>query len=397
MARVWYCPNCGYEVYSRGRCHSCGERLSASPLPELVTGPEDEEVGYEIEGWTDRDRGMLIERLIHLGIEHRFEGDELVVEASDEERVDDLVAALGDSAEAALAEEDEEGDDREGRDDVEEASGLEHTSADDRSSAEPPTGEDDDAIRLLLLAAARLRQDPTDMQADADVAEASSAVFMLDRYGPLDEEQWSAVGRVTRLLLSLLGADEPLEDDIRREAAVLEKLLEPAGPGAGGASLPAGDGISDWTVYELAEWLPEQRAQLTLILEDHGIAYRWDGVDLLVPESREDEVEVLFEEVGGSLDEHLDESGDEERYRAVAELFAATGRLAADPDDPSRREAVRDWVGAADGPALLGMDEIAWLRIRNRARAMADALDDDDVDRIYEEATTLHDMLRAVV
>ena len=32
--KVWYCANCGYEVTSRGRCHSCGERLVAS----LVAG-----------------------------------------------------------------------------------------------------------------------------------------------------------------------------------------------------------------------------------------------------------------------------------------------------------------------------------------------------------------------
>ena len=77
MTRIWYCRNCGYEVGSRGRCHLCRERLVASALPELPAGEEDDEVGYRLEGWADRERGRLIERLNELEIGHRFEDDEL--------------------------------------------------------------------------------------------------------------------------------------------------------------------------------------------------------------------------------------------------------------------------------------------------------------------------------
>ncbi len=65
------------------------------------------------------------------------------------------------------------------------------------------------------------------MHADADVAEASTAVFMTDGFHGADAETWAAVGRVTRRLLGALGADEALEDDIRAEAGVLDKLLTP--------------------------------------------------------------------------------------------------------------------------------------------------------------------------
>ena len=90
-----------------------------------------------------------------------------------------------------------------------------------RTSRRPP------ALRLLADAASRLHRDPTDMHADADVAEASAVVFMADDYAGADGETWAAVGRVTRRLLSALGADEALEDEIRTQAAVLEKLLIP--------------------------------------------------------------------------------------------------------------------------------------------------------------------------
>ena len=62
--KVWYCDNCGYEVNSRGRCHSCGERLVASSLPELESGPDDDEVGYRLDLWDDPTRARLIEALI---------------------------------------------------------------------------------------------------------------------------------------------------------------------------------------------------------------------------------------------------------------------------------------------------------------------------------------------
>src|ERR1700722_3137368 len=94
MSKIWYCPNCGYEVTSRGRCHSCHERLVASDLPELEGGDEDDEVGYRLDGWADRDRGRLIERHNASEILHRFEEDELIIAAEDESRVDDIVAEV---------------------------------------------------------------------------------------------------------------------------------------------------------------------------------------------------------------------------------------------------------------------------------------------------------------
>src|ERR1700683_4329647 len=94
MSKIWYCPNCGYEVTSGGRCHSCHDRLVASALPELEPGEDDDEVGYRLDRWSDRDRGRLIEQLNSSEILHRFEEDELVVAAEDESRVDDLVAEV---------------------------------------------------------------------------------------------------------------------------------------------------------------------------------------------------------------------------------------------------------------------------------------------------------------
>ena len=208
--KVWFCPRCGYEVNSRGRCHGCGERLIASPLPELDSGPDDEEVGYRLDLWDDETRGRLIQVLISAGVRHRFEEEELVVLAANEARVDRIVAQVT----GALGDDEDEDDERD------QGTGV--------------TGEN---VALDLYDAAKvLREDPTDMQADVALGESSAAVFAADSLPGLDEDQLAAVGRVTRRLLGALGADEALEDEIRHQAEVLCRLLA---PGAGEAETEA--------------------------------------------------------------------------------------------------------------------------------------------------------------
>ena len=407
MARIWYCPNDGYEVHSRGRCHACREKLVASDLPELEAGDEEDEVGYRLGGWHDRDRGRLIEFLNSLRIPHRFEEDELVVTAEDEERVDDLIAEL--VATATAYDDEAEFDDR-----LSEPGG---------SDGHHPDAMDDDTaatVALLADAARRLRADPTDMQADADVAEASAAVFLSDGFAGVDSETWAAVGRVTRRLLTALGADEALEEEIRLQAGVLSKLLDSV-PLSAQQALPNGkEGVSDapdvsvmpaststsrsarlavGTVYELPEWLPEQRAHLSVLLDDNHIVHEWEADDLVVESARENETEALFSLVGAADDEEEDDEADELRYHAIEELFNASGRLASDPEDPQRIADLLEWATEVDGPAPVGMNEVFWLRVVNRIHALTDALEsgEPDDDFVASEAATLHDLLRSIV
>ena len=203
--RFGIAPVCGYEVNARGRCHSCGERLVASPLPELESGPDDDEVGYRLDQWDDQTRARSIQALIAGGVLHRFEEEELVILAVDEAEVDRMVAR----ATGALSATDDDDDD------------------DDQPAV---AAGDANASRELYEAARHLSDDPTDMQADVALGEASAAVFAVDYLPDLDEAQLAAVGRVTRRLLGALGADEALEDEIRHQAEVLCRLIA---PGAG--------------------------------------------------------------------------------------------------------------------------------------------------------------------
>jgi molybdopterin converting factor small subunit len=468
--KVWFCARCGYEVNRRGRCHSCGERLVASPLPELESGPEDDEVGYQLDQWDDETRGRLIQVLIAARVQHRFEEEELVILAANEARVDRIVAQVT----GVLAEDDED---------------------EDNEHERGATAMGENVARDLYDAAKVLREDPTDMQADVALGESSAAVFAVDALPDLDEDQLAAVGRVTRRLLGALGADEALEDEIRHQAEVLCRLLAPAageaeteaeserararleagakakgrlvtlprsevtpggemgglaafaaaspagdgggdGPGAGavlpaevveeaGETVPAvaasevGTGAVEGTVaepgpfdeeaaeeteeeeeegtgelvYELAEWLPEQRVELSMLLEGAGIAYSWDGTDLTVAEEHEVEVDGLFEQVHGALDDD-----DEARYRSIEELFGAVDRLANDPGNEERRRAFLEAVAAVELPTPVGVDDAYWWRVRSQGHAVVAALDSQARgEEISREAALLAEMLHEMV
>lgn len=456
--KIWYCASCGYEVSTRGRCHSCGQRLVASPLPELESGPDDDEVGYRLDQWDDLTRGRLIGALAGAGVLHRFEDEELVVLAVDEPEVDRIVERVS-GAGAGLDEEDEE--------------------------AEPVAEGDANAAREVYEAARRLRDDPTDMQADGALSEASALLFAADRLPGTDEAHLAALGRVTRRLLGALGADEALEDEIRHQADVLCRLTAPAAgleqvgqeaararasleagarqkgrqvelphsrvtpagemvlvpgteadllelgergggvpgeatagpggeePGTGsGAPTPAvptgavpdeeldedldeeeADDASGELVFELGEWLPEQRVELSLLLEGAGVSYNWDGPDLTVAEEHEAEVEGMFGLVPGLADED-----DEARYRLIEELFAAVGRLANDPMSEERQQVFLGAVGAVEQPTPVGVDDAYWWRVRSQGRALVAAIEGTGrPDEISRDASLLAEMLHEMV
>ncbi len=449
MSAIWYCRSCGYEVDKGGRCHNCHAGLIETGLTELAEGEVEDEVGYRLDEWEDDTRGALIEALVADGIRHRFEDDELVIGADDEASVDAIVAQVTGSP------------------------------IDDESGE----GVNDEAavaaVEALYDAAARLRVDPTDMHADGDLAEASAAVFAVERLYGVDPGTWAAVGRVTRRLLGALGADEALEADIESQAAILCRLLEPmvapeegdakpwetrssiaglggttysppseadvdeqeageppmtdndesalAAAGAAGAAdevdeADEGDGEADEqleddqvadedgdavdhheVVYELEDWLPEERAQLGLLLDRDGIVHGWEGYDLVVAEVDEDRTEPLLDEVdrsaSGVFADADDGTDDEEEYQALSDLFGSADRLAGDPEDKNKRGAFVEAVAAVlEWPTPFGLSEEQWWQIKSRSRSVVEAIETGaDTDAVSTRSAALSELLRGLL
>ena len=382
MTSIWYCVQCGYEVGSGGRCHNCKEPLVPSPMDELGEGEVDE-VGYRLGEWEDAARGELIHQLVESGIRHRFEGDELVVGEDDEPVVDRLMAQLSGTPSGDLAEGAPE------------------------QELEPATVT---AIEGLYDAARRLRADPTDMVADSDLAESAAGVFALDHLYGADRDTWSAVGRVTRRLLGALGAEEAMEGEIGTQAAILCRLLDPVIAGLHQAEAATAEEAEEEPhqdhqelIYELPDWLPEERAQLSLLLDRDGIPHEWEDSDLVVPEADESGVERLFDEVErtpaeGGLPAAPEGADDEAEYQALSDLFGAADRLAGDPADDRRRAELLDLASVVDDwPVPFGMTDEEWWRIRSLAKAARESIEADDDDAVAQNAAVLRNLLRGFV
>jgi hypothetical protein len=386
---IWYCPTDGYEVRGRGgRCHRCKELLVESPLAELAEGETEDEVGYNLDEWEDEARGELIAALIENGYRHRFEGDELVVASEDEDDVDNLIARLGTEG----------------------------------------TGDENDTwpgevLTKLYDASRRLEVDPTDMIADGDLAEAAAGVFAIDAAWGVDEETWAAIGRVTRRLLGALGADEALEEEIAITSALLSRMLAdlkdkvpgfgtPAaasddgeegadGEDAGGTAdgVEEASGEEDEMVYELEEWRPEERAQISLLLENGKVPYHWEGTDLVVGAAHDEAVDGILAEVTRSATSEQSDADDETRYLLLSDLFGAADRLTGDPDNEQKQEDVvvlATMIQSWATPFAVSDDE--WWKIRLKASDLAESIDRKASRATVEDsATNLRDLLRKFV
>lgn len=408
---IWFCATCGYEVRSRGgKCHNCKEPLLESPLEELGEGEAEDEVGYNLDEWDDASRGELISALIDGSFRHRFEGDELVVAADDEDEVDRLIANLT------------------------------------IPGAETGDPEDDVPGRVLTKladASHRLEIDPTDMVADGDLAEAAAGLFAIEGVWGVDEDDWAAIGRVTRRLLGALGADEALEEEIFVSSSLLSRMLkdlegrvrgfgdepevaededadegededgeeegdEDEGEGGEAAGSADGDGdgdgelasgAEDEMVYELDDWRPEERAQISLLLERGKIPYKWEGSDLVVTAAHDEAVEGILGDVDRSGSESSGDEDDESRYLQISNLFGAADRLVGDPEDEDKQNdliELADMIQPWATPFAVNDDE--WWKIRLRAHDLAESINLGASRMvIVDGATNLRDLLRQFV
>jgi hypothetical protein len=158
-------------------------------------------------------------------------------------------------------------------------------------------------------------------------------------------------------------------------------------------------GAEDEMVYELEDWRPEERAQISLLLERAKIGYKWEGSDLIVGAAHDEAVEAILVEVSRAGSETADDVDDEARYLQLSDLFGAADRLAGDPDNEQKQEdtvvlatMIQNWAT----PFAVSDDE--WWKIRLRASDLADSIAADSPRAVIEDsAANLRDLLRKFV
>jgi hypothetical protein len=160
-------------------------------LPEAKEG--DDELVYELPDWPREQRDQLSRVLERESIEHTWEESDLIVDATDERRVDVL---------------------------LDEAEGP-----DEPAVASTSSGENDyQAISDLFGACDRLAHRPADRALRVESAEAAARVRGLSvPYGVADSDWWQLRGRAGALADDL---DRAADDDaIAGQAATLRDLL----------------------------------------------------------------------------------------------------------------------------------------------------------------------------
>jgi hypothetical protein len=198
IAFVWEAGTLVVNAADEERVDVLVEQVEISTLPPL--DPTAPKVVYEIDGWTDEQRGALAEQLLAAGIAHRWDDDEnLVVLEDDEGAVDPLVDMVDDGA--------LEGDDDEDED--EEAGEVDGLAA-------------QEAMSDLFVAADRLTHDPDDGTAVRTLTAAAERVEALPVPYGFTPSDWKIIVTRSAALREMVDQDDDDDDDAVDDDAVVE-------------------------------------------------------------------------------------------------------------------------------------------------------------------------------
>lgn len=159
------------------------------------------------------------------------------------------------------------------------------------------------------------------------------------------------------------------------------------------------DPTAEKVVYEVAEWSPEDRADLTDALADEGVRHEFDEMgDLVVEAIDEDRVDAIVDDLTDGEEE--DASDAPPVTDVLSDLFVAADKLRRHPRDPRAITTAIDQATAAVGlPAPYGFDRRTWAQVGLRAGALRTALDttEPDDDAVVEAAEELRTLLHPMV
>ena len=162
--------------------------------------------------------------------------------------------------------------------------------------------------------------------------------------------------------------------------------------------LPALDPEAEKVVYEVAEWSPEDRADLTDALVEEGVRYVFDDMgDLVVVAMDEDRVDTIIDELTDG--EEAEDDGPA-ASDVLSELFVAADKLRKSPRDARAIADARDQAAAVIAlPPPYGFERRTWAQVGLRAGALRKALEDEapDDEAVAEAAGELRDLLHPMV
>ena len=137
------------------------------------------------------------------------------------------------------------------------------------------------------------------------------------------------------------------------------------------------------TEWELDEWTPDARAELTTALIESGIAHKWEQTVLLAASVVEGEVEEILDEIENNNavsddSEDSDDSDDDANVadtKVLGQLSAVAQRISRNPSDTNSirtLERLLEEIDEADAPGE--MSDSVWRQIKELANQIEEAL-----------------------
>lgn len=136
------------------------------------------------------------------------------------------------------------------------------------------------------------------------------------------------------------------------------------------------------TEWELDEWTPDARAELTSTLIESGIAHKWEQTVLLAASAVEGEVEEILDEIennNGTSDDSDDSDDDDDLNvadtKVLGQLSAVAQRISRNPSDTNSIRLLERLLEEIDGVNAPGeMSGSVWRQIKDLANQIEEAL-----------------------
>ncbi len=146
------------------------------------------------------------------------------------------------------------------------------------------------------------------------------------------------------------------------------------------------------TEWELDEWTPGARAELTTVLIESGIAHTWEETVLLAASAVESEVEEVLDEIENNndlSDDVDDENGDDDDgdddgggdsndvadSKVLGQLSALAQKISRNPSDPNSIRTLERLLEEIDGAnAPREISDSVWRQVKDLAIQIEEAL-----------------------
>ena len=144
------------------------------------------------------------------------------------------------------------------------------------------------------------------------------------------------------------------------------------------------------TEWELDEWTPDARAELTTALIESGIVHKWEQTVLLTASAVENEVEEILDEIenNNEASDEIDDSDDDDDddddddadadaadAKVLGQLSAIAQRISRNPSDTNSIRSLERLLEEIEGANAPGeMSDSVWRQVKDLANQIEDAL-----------------------